>query len=276
MPTIGPHRYFEALPPSASSSGRPRGAAGQLKGTLVLIHGFPLSARMWEPQLDLARHGWRVIAPQLRGFDGPAAATVATSVDEFAGDVIDLLDALQIDQAVIGGLSMGGYIVFAMVRYAARYFQGMILADTRAQADTPEGADSRKRMIQLVREKGASAAADEMLPKLVGDSTRAARPEVADRLRGLILSNQADTIVGAITALMNRPDATALLPKIQCPTLVVVGDEDALTPRAFSEDIQRGIPGAELVVVPQAGHMSNMEQPVAFNLALARFLDTRV
>ncbi len=231
---------------------------------------------MWEPQLDLAQQGWRVIAPQLRGFDGPPAATVATSVDDFAGDVIDLLDALHIDQAVIGGLSMGGYIVFAMFRHAARYFQGMILADTRVQADTPEGVEGRKRMIQLVREKGACAAADEMLPRLVGDSTRAARPEVANRVRDLILSNQTDTIVGAITALMNRPDATALLPTIQCPTLVVVGDEDGLTPRAFSEDIQRGIPGAELVVVPQAGHMSNMEQPAAFNLALARFLEHRI
>ena len=126
MPAVGPHRYLRRLPP--------RGAAGRLKGTLVLIHGFPLTARMWEPQLELARHGWRVIAPQLRGFDGPAAATSVTSMDEFAGDVIDLLDALHIDQTVIGGLSMGGYIVFAMFRHAARYFQGMILADTRAQA----------------------------------------------------------------------------------------------------------------------------------------------
>ena len=275
MPTIGPHRYLEALPRGVSSSDRPGGVAGRLKGTLVLIHGFPLSARMWEPQLDLAGQGWRIIAPQLRGFDGPPADRVAASVDEYAGDVIDLLDALHIEQAVIGGLSMGGYVTFAMFRHAARCVRAMILADTRAQADTPEAIAHRRRMIQLVREKGASAAADELLPKLVGDRTRAARPGVVDALRAMILSNSVETITGAITALMTRPDSMALLPTIHCPTLIIVGDEDVLTPRALSEDIQRGIAGAELTVVPEAGHMSNMEQPAAFNEALARFLERR-
>ena len=277
MPVVGRLRYLEALPRDVSSSAtRPGGGAGQLHGTLLLIHGFPLTARMWEPQLELAEHGWRVIVPQLRGFDGPPADDVATSVDDYAGDVIDLLDALHIEQAVIGGLSMGGYITFAVFRHAARYFRGMILADTRAQADTPEGIEGRKRMLQLVREKGAAAAADEMLPRLIGASTRASRPDVEQTIRGLILSNSTETIAGAIIALMTRPDATPLLPTIHCPTLVVVGDEDVITPPAASEEIARGIAGAELAIIPGAGHMSNMEQPAAFNLALARFLDHRV
>jgi 3-oxoadipate enol-lactonase len=277
MPVVGRLRYLEALPRDVSlSSTRPGGGAGQLHGTLLLIHGFPLTARMWEPQLELAEHGWRVIAPQLRGFDGPPADDVATSVDDYAGDVVDLLDALHIEQAVIGGLSMGGYITFAVFRHAARYFRGMILADTRAQADTPEGVEGRKRMLQLVREKGAAAAAEEMLPRLIGASTREARPEVERTIRGLILSNSTETIAGAILALMTRPDATPLLPTIHCPTLVVVGDEDVLTPPAASEEIARGIAGAELTIIPGAGHMSNMEQPAAFNQALARFLDHRV
>jgi 3-oxoadipate enol-lactonase len=280
--TIGRFRYLEALPghASSSSSGRPtpmmRGAAGGLKGTLVLIHGFPLSARMWEPQLDLAAQGWRVVAPQLRGFDGPPADRVATSVDEFAGDIIDLLDTLDIEHAVIGGLSMGGYITFAMFRHAPRYFRGMILADTRADPDTPEGVEGRKRMIRLVSEHGSAAAAEEMIPKLLGPSTLANRPEVVDALRELIVSNSTDTIAGAITALMTRPDSTPLLSQVHCPTLVVVGDEDALTPRPCSEAIRSGIAGAELAVVPLAGHMSNMEQPAAFNLAIAHFLEHRV
>jgi 3-oxoadipate enol-lactonase len=280
--SLGRFRYLEALPDSAASSvsGRPeqmgRGAGRGLKGTLVLIHGFPLGARMWEPQLELARQGWRIVAPQLRGFDGPAADSVATSVDEYAGDVIDLLDALDVEQAVIGGLSMGGYVIFAIFRHAPRYFRGMILADTRAEADTPEGAEARKRMIQLVREQGPARAADELMPKLLGPSTRANRPEVVEALRDLILSNSTDTIVGALLALMTRPDSTPLLSQIHCPTLVLVGDEDALTPRPCSEAIQRGIVGAELAVVPQAGHMSNMENPAAFNQALASFLEHRV
>jgi 3-oxoadipate enol-lactonase len=280
--TIGRFRYLEAVPDPASSSspGGPepamRGSAGGLKGTLVLIHGFPLGARMWEPQLELAGQGWRIVAPQLRGFDGPAADSVATSVDDYAGDVIDLLDALDIEQAVIGGLSMGGYITFAMFRHAPRYFRGMILADTRAEADTAGGVEGRKRMIQLVRDEGPARVADEMMPNLLGPSTRANRPEVVDALRDLILSNSTDTIAGAIVALMTRLDSTPLLSQVHCPTLVVVGDEDALTPRACSEAIQHAIVGAELAVVPQAGHMSNMEQPAAFNLALARFLEHRV
>ena len=277
MPVVGRLRYLEALPREGSSfSPRPGGGAGQLHGTLILIHGFPLTARMWEPQLELAEHGWRVIAPQLRGFDGPPAEDVAASVDDYAGDVIDLLDALHIEQAVIGGLSMGGYITFAMFRHAPRYFRGLILADTRAQADTPEGVEGRKRMLQLVHEQGAAAAADEMLPRLIGASTRTSRPEVEHTIRGMILSNSTETIAGAITALMTRPDAMPLLSAIHCPTLVVVGDEDVITPPAASEEITRGIAGAELAIVQKAGHMSNMEQPAAFNLALARFLDHRV
>src|SRR5262249_30102595 len=113
MPILGRFHYLEALPPAAAvATNRPRGAGGGLLGTLVLIHGFPLSARMWEGQLGLAAQGWRVIAPQLRGFDGTPAAVPAVTVDDFAGDLVDLLDGLHIDQAVIAGLSMGGYIAF--------------------------------------------------------------------------------------------------------------------------------------------------------------------
>jgi 3-oxoadipate enol-lactonase len=277
MPAFGRFHYLEALPPESSFlAGRPRGAGGGLLGTLVLIHGFPLNARMWEPQLALAARGWRVIAPQLRGFDGTPAASAASSVDDFAGDLIDLLDGLHVDQAVIGGLSMGGYITLALFRHAARYFRGMVLADTRAQADAPQAAEGRQRMLQAVRERGAIAAADEMLPKLVCDATRANQPAVVDTLRAMIVENSSETVAGAILALMTRPDATPVLSTIHCPTLIVVGDQDAITPPSLSEDLQRGIAGAELVVIPDAGHMSNMEQPAAFNAALGRFLERNV
>jgi pimeloyl-ACP methyl ester carboxylesterase len=231
---------------------------------------------MWEPQLVLSAQGWRVIAPQLRGFDGTPASSVASSVDDFAGDLVDLLDALHVDQAVICGLSMGGYITFALFRHAARYFRGMVLADTRAQADAPQAAAGRQRMLQAVRERGAAAAADEMLPKLVCEATRATQPAVVETLHEMILRNSGETVAGAILALMTRPDATPTLSTIHCPTLIVVGDQDAITPPSMSEDMQRGIPGAELVVIPNAGHMSNMEQPAAFNAALGRFLERNV
>ena len=228
---------------------------------------------MWEPQLGLAERGWRVLAPQLRGFDGGTAAEPqVTSVDDYAGDIIDLLDTLHIDDAVIGGLSMGGYVAFAILRLAPRYVRGLVLADTRSQADTPEGVQARRRMLALLHDKGPAAIADEMLPKLLGTSTRSAQPAVVERVRGMILANSTSAIAGGISALMTRPDSTPMLPDIHVPTLIVVGDEDELTPPPLSRSMHDAIAGSELVTIPKAGHMSNLEQPDAFNAALGRFL----
>jgi 3-oxoadipate enol-lactonase len=252
------------------------GSRGRAAGTLVLIHGFPLSARMWEPQLVLAELGWRLIVPHLRGFDDGPAGRSATSMDDNAGDVIDLLDALHIEQAVVAGLSMGGYVTFALLRNAASYFQGLVLADTKAPADTPEGVQARQRMQALVRDKGPEAVADEMLPKLLGESTRRQQPDVVEKVRAIILANGAETISGALTAMMTRPDSTALLSTIKLATLVVVGEEDTLTPPPLSVEMHKAISGSELVRIPDAGHMPNLEQPAAFNAALTAFLTRRV
>ena len=278
MPTIGRLRYLEASPRASTSSGHPERVEGRgrPRGVLVLIHAFPLNARMWEPQLALADDGWTVIAPQLRGMDGGDGDPSASSIDDYAGDVIDLLDALHVEDAVIGGVSMGGYVTFALFRHAPRYFRGMVLADTRPQADTPEGVEARQRMIALVREKGAAAVANEMLPKLLADSTREQQPAVVERVRALVLANSAEAIAGALTAMMTRPDSTPLLERIHCPTLILVGDRDAVTPPAVSEEMHRLIRGSELAVIEGAGHLSNVEQPAAFNKALAPFLEHRV
>ena len=231
---------------------------------------------MWEPQLAAAAHGWRVIAPDLRGFGDGAGDPPAASVDDYAGDVIDLLDRLQIKQAVIGGLSMGGYVAFAVLRLAPRYVQALVLADTRPQADTPEAVLGRERMLELVAAKGASGVADEMIPKLLGATTRASRPLVVERVRSLVLSNSSDAIVGGLRALMTRADSTPRLRTIHCPTLILVGDEDVITPPPLSEEMQRAIAGSELAVIPSAGHLSSLERPDAFNDALAGFLTHRV
>jgi pimeloyl-ACP methyl ester carboxylesterase len=266
MSSSGRLRYLER---AAAAQARPR-------GSLVLIHAFPLNARMFEAQLAMADRGWRVIAPQLRGFDGGTNDPAASSVDDYAGDVIDLLDTLHIDEAVIGGVSMGGYVAFAMFRHAPRYFQGMLLADTKAPGDTPEGVEGRKKMLRLVEEKGAAAVADEMLPKLLGDTTRRTRPDVVERARGLIRANSTQAIAGAVRALMTRPDSTPLLPTIHCPTLILVGEEDTVTPKASAEEMHRGIAGSRLTTIPGAGHLTNVEDPNAFNSALTEFLDHSV
>jgi pimeloyl-ACP methyl ester carboxylesterase len=264
MEKLGRLRYLEGKP------------QGRVQGTLVLIHAFPMTARMWEGQLEYAEAGWRVLAPQLRGFDGGTSDPAAQSMDDYAGDVIDLLDGLHVHEAVIGGLSMGGYIAFAMFRHAARYFRGLILADTRPQADTPAGVQGRNDMLALVREKGASAVAEQMLPRLLGETTRRERPEVVERTKSLMLASSPEAIAGAIVAMRDRADSTPALETIRCPTLIVVGAEDAITPPELSEGMQRAIPGSELVVIPRSGHLANLETPEAFNTALARFLAHRV
>ena len=265
MPQTGRLRYLEALP---SGSGRPL-------GTLVLVHAFPLHAGLWEPQLALSQHGWRVIAPHLRGL-GPDPGEPATSMDDFAADVIDLLDSLHVEDAVIGGLSVGGYVVFALLRHAPAYARGLILADTRPQADAPAALDGRKKMLALVSSEGPDAIAAEMMPKLLGETTRRDRPDVVARVNAMIRENTSTGIAGAITAMMNRPDSTPLLSTIRCPTLVVVGSEDTLTPPAVSEEMARAIPGAQLSVIEGAGHLANLERPDVFTETVATFLARRL
>jgi 3-oxoadipate enol-lactonase len=252
-------RYLEA------GKGRP----------LILLHAFPLSADMWRSQIDHVPDGWRFIAPDLRGFGaGPPGndADGSSSIDDYAGDVVALMDALGIETAVIGGLSMGGYVTFAIFRQAPARFEGVILADTKAQADTAEGQAGRRAMSAKLRASGVSAIVDDLLPKLLGETTHRERPQVLSDARRLMEANQPDAIDAALHALMTRPDSTPDLPRISCPALIIVGQEDVVTPAADAELLAHSIPRAELVVLPRVGHLSNLEAPDGFSSALTRFL----
>jgi 3-oxoadipate enol-lactonase len=231
---------------------------------------------MWEAQLALADGGWRVIAPDLRGFGDGSSDPPASSMDDYAADVVDLLDAIHVHDAVIGGMSMGGYVAFALLRLAPHYIKGLVLADTRPQADTPEGIDGRRRMLALLHDKGVEGVADEMLPRLLGETTRQERPDVVRFVRDLMVAQNPAASAGALTSMMKRPDSTPLLAGIHCPTLIMTGEEDALMPWSVAEGLQRGIAGAELVVMPRAGHLPSLETPDAFTDAVARFLAHRV
>ena len=169
--------------------------------------------------------GWRIIAPQFRGFDGAPINPPSTSMDDYAGDVVDLLDTLHVDDAVIGGLSMGGYVTFAVFRHAPQYLRALVLADTKAPGDTPEAGQGRQAMIALAREKGAAAVADEMMPKLLGETTRREQPDLVEHVRSLIPRMRRGHR-GRAAALMTRADSTPLLSKIHVPTLIIVGEED--------------------------------------------------
>jgi 3-oxoadipate enol-lactonase len=237
---------------------------------VVLLHAFPLSAEMWRPQLEHVPDGWRMLAPDLRGFGG-SRTSVARTFDDMAVDIVEWLDRLEIDAATIGGLSMGGYVTFALFRRAPERFNAMILANTRAIADSPDGRAARDKMSELVRREGASAVADQMLPKLVG-ATSQARPELAVTVRAMIEAQSVEAIDGAIRALRDRPDSTPLLPHIGVPALVIAGEEDAIIPVSESADMARQLARAQQVTIPHAGHLSNLEAPDAFNAALENFL----
>jgi pimeloyl-ACP methyl ester carboxylesterase len=226
---------------------------------------------MWRPQLEHVRDGWRLLTPDLRGF-GPKPAGAASSLDEMARDIARWLEVMHVDRAVIGGLSMGGYVTLALFRASPERFTALILANTKATADTAEGRAARDKMSALVREKGASAVADQMLPKLLGETSRRSRPDLEPRVRRLIESNPVDGIDGAIQAMKSRPDSTAMLATIDRPVLVITAAEDSLIPVSEAEMMHRLIPTSRLVTIPGAGHLSNLEAPQEFSTAVAAFL----
>lgn len=241
--------------------------------TLVLLHAFPLCADQWLPQLQKAPPQWRVIAPDLRGFRSPGATVEEArldgmTVDRYAADVLALMDHLEIRRAVVGGLSMGGYVAFGMVRQAPARVAGLVLANTRASADTAEARANRDRQIDLVRREGPDAVARALLPKLLGETTWRDQPDLAEAVGRMIRANTSEAIAAALGALRDRPDSTPLLGSIGCPTLVIAGDEDAIIPRAEAEAMHAAIPGSRLVVLPRVGHLGNLEDPPAFSQVL--------
>ena len=225
---------------------------------------------MWAPQLGAAP-GWRVLTPSLPGFDGRPLVAEHT-MDAYGRAVLDTLDAEGIDRAVFGGLSLGGYVIFGILRQAPERVAGLILADTRTSIDTPDRRAARERSIELARTRGAPAIADEMLPNILGATTRAQRPDVVARVRALIEAQPPDTIAAGLEAMKDRPDSAGVLGRVTVPTTIIVGDEDTITPLADAEHMQRLVAGSTLVTIPGSGHMASLEAPEAFNAAMAAFL----
>ena len=242
---------------------------------VVLLHAFPLNRMMWEPQIAALFGECRCIVPDLRGF-GDSPKSGPYSMDVFGDDVVALLDALQIEQAVVAGLSMGGYVAFNILRRYRHRVRALVLADTRAGADTPEGLRKRDELIAIAKAQGAAAVADKQVTGLIGKSTREKQPELVDRVRGVMASESVEGIVGALEAMKARPDSTPLLSSIDVPTLVVVGDEDVVTPPKEARAMHEQIRGSRLEVIPGAGHLSNLERPAAFNAALSDFVGSLI
>jgi pimeloyl-ACP methyl ester carboxylesterase len=242
--------------------------------TYVLLHAFPIGANLFEPQMRNIPKGWRLLTPDLRGFGGSTEAdSIGTpSMSDYADDLVDLLDELGIARAVVGGLSMGGYATLAFLHRDAERVDGIVLANTRAGADSPESRANRRNMLALLDREGPSGVARDMMPKLLGKTTREANPEAEATVRRLIKQQSPEGIRAAIHRMMHRPDSTPLLAQINVPTLVITGDEDELIPVDESRAIAKAVPGASLAIIARAGHLSNLEQPDPFNNALTAFL----
>jgi 3-oxoadipate enol-lactonase len=232
---------------------------------VVLLHAFPVPADMWRPQLAEVADGFRLIAPDL-------CARAGEGIDGYARNVGALLDSLAIDAAAIGGLSMGGYVTFALYRLEPRRFSAMILADTRPQADTDDGRATRRALRRRLAEGGSRAVADAMIPFLLSERARREQPEIVSTVRAMIEAQPAAAIDDAIVAMMDRPDSTPLLAGIGVPVLVVAGEHDEVTPPDVARAMERLVPRARSAVIPAAGHLSNLEQPAAFSRVLHDFL----
>jgi pimeloyl-ACP methyl ester carboxylesterase len=239
---------------------------------LVLLHAFPLNADLWRPQLERVPRGWRFLAPDLRGFGPGIPPSPRMTIADMADAVNAFLDVMEIDNAVIAGLSMGGYVTMQLYRSAPERFTAMVLANTRATADSAEARAARDQMAGLVKREGPAAVADQMLPKLLGATSHRARPYLEALVRRLIESNTADGIAAALHALKERPDSMPTLAGSAVPALVLTSEEDVIIPISESEAMQRTIPRAVLVVLSSAGHLSNLEVPDDFSEALANFL----
>lgn len=240
---------------------------------VVLLHGYPFNRTLWNEQVGALSNSYRVITPDLRGHGESDASAGAATMNRMAQDVAALMDHLEISRAVIGGLSMGGYVALAFYKQFPSRVRALILADTRAQADTEEGKQTRYQQAEKALAEGMAGIADAMLPKLLTPDTVSKHPEVVKRVRDMMLKTKPEGAAGALLGMAERDDQTSLLSQISCPTLILVGREDPITPVQDSEKMHREIEGSRLVLIENASHVSNLEQTEQFNEELLRFLN---
>lgn len=264
------------LPPAAASQRRVSVHGVELalddRGSgpaLLFVHGYPLDGSLWRHQAG-AFPGWRTLIPDLRGLGRSDAPDLGYSMATYADDLAALLDAIGVDDVVLAGLSMGGYVAFEFLRRHRPRVRALVLADTRAQADSAEGRKGREAAMGVAREGGAPLIAEQMLPKLLA---KGAPDSLRDEVRVMMAAAPVPGILGALAAMRDRPDSTELLTTLGgLSTLVVVGAEDALTPPKDAEGMAKAIPGAKLAIIPGAGHLAPLEQPTVFNQHLQTLL----
>lgn len=240
---------------------------------VLFVHGFPFDHKLWRHQVA-ALSRWRCVAPDLPGAGGTPGleSADAYSMSAYATYLVGVLDEMRIRQAVVCGLSMGGYIAFELLRQFPKRVRAAILCNTKAPGDSAEAKRGRDELAAKAQQDGAGAVADELLPKLLARATRDRQASVVREVREMIVRQPVSGIAGALHALRERPDSTPLLAHIRVPVLVVAGEDDQIAPAAGMQEMARAIPGARFALVPDAGHVAPLEQPITVSSALADFL----
>jgi 3-oxoadipate enol-lactonase len=236
---------------------------------ILFVHAFPLNRRMWAPQVEALSAHYRCLTVDLRGFGESDAPVGPYSLEQIADDLAGLLDAQHLERVTLVGLSMGGYLAFAFWRKYAGRLRALVLADTRAAADTEAVRKGREELARRAEAEGLAPVVATQLPRLLSP---AAPPELQEWVRDMIEEATPQGVAGALRAMAARPDSREVLEQIECPTLVIAGGDDAVTPAAEMEAMAGRIPGSDFVTLSGAGHLSNLEAPASFNAALSAFL----
>ncbi len=266
MPTL----TVNGLTMAFDDSGRQTGSDSQ---TLLLVHGHPFDRTMWHPQVaSIVAAGWRVVAPDLRGYGATGVTRGRVTLDQFADDLAALLDALDIGQAVVGGLSMGGQIAMAFADRHRERLRGLVLAATFPRLDTDAVRAFRLTTADRLEREGMGAFGEELLPKMLAPGTITAQTDVAAFVLRMMQAAPARGAAAALRGRADRPPYAPVLAAVTVPSLVVVGDEDAFTTRDDALEMHTLLAGSELVWMEGVGHMPNLERPAAFNDALVRLL----
>ena len=241
---------------------------------IILVHGFPLDGTMWDDQVRALSGNHRVIIPDLRGHGASESISGPYSMDMLADDLNGLLEHLNVDEVTVAGFSMGGYVAFAFYRKYKKRVKAMILAGTRSQSDSVSVSDGRESMAQRAEHEGQEGIATALLPRLLTSETLEDRSDIVDRVRGMMTRVSVQGMAGDLRAMAARDDSTETLGQITVPTLVIVGEEDTLTPPSESEMMARELPDASLQIIPSGAHLVNIENPDTYNFQLLAFLES--
>ncbi len=243
---------------------------------IIFIHGFPFDKSMWRNQLAHMSRTHRVIAYDVRGFGKSELGAEEVTINLFADDLVKFMDALEIEAAIICGLSMGGYVALNAIHRYSKRFNALILCDTQCIADSEEAKEKRKKNIQVIEKEGLVQFADSFIPAVFSKDTLINNKEEVESIRKTILSTSPKSITATLKALAQRWETCSSLKEISVPVLILCGKEDVVTPVAQSDFMSKNISNSVFKIIASAGHMSNLEQPQQFNDQLLSFISNTV